>query len=198
MEEYDDLCTRVWDAGCDDASPELDAIAGRLERIESERPADAAPGSGHLQIAQSTNPYRQPDPYRPRPEGALDRTADGAALVGRTPDDQRQDGRPAIFSDKSLTGRWAPRATTTWWELFGDVKLDLREADWPSERIVLDFQSAMSDTTIIVPPGTVIVDETTAILSDVKIKTSRTAPANGLTVVLDGVLIFGDLKVKDH
>ncbi|KGF19055.1 hypothetical protein, partial [Corynebacterium freneyi] len=33
--EYDELCARVWDDELADDSPELDAIAGRLERIES-------------------------------------------------------------------------------------------------------------------------------------------------------------------
>lgn len=194
IDEYDSLCAQVWDAERDDESGELDSIAGRLERIESARPADAAPAPEPMQIARTDNPYRQPDPYRPRtPDG----TGGGAALVGRTPDDERQDGRPAIFSDKKLSGRWAPKATTTWWGLFGDVKLDLREADWPAERIVLDFQSAMSETTIIVPPGTTIVDDTTAVFGDVSIKTSQTTPSNGLTVVLDGILMMSDLKVRD-
>ena len=135
------------------------------------------------------------DPYRPRPEG---RTDHGLELVGRTPDSDRQEGRPTLLSDKKFTGRWAPRADTTWWALFGEVKLDLRQADWPAERIVLDFQALCSDAKIIVPPGTTIVDDTTALLGEVKNKTSSTAPANGLTVVLDGFLFMSDLTVRDR
>ncbi|MFD5867790.1 LiaF domain-containing protein [Corynebacterium sp. NPDC060344] len=219
--DYDDLCARVWDAGCDDESPELDAIAGRLERIEAARPSGAAPGPDPLGTAHSGNPYRQPDPYRPRgahggdiahtggPGGDVARRGSGSAsgagagstgaeLVGNTPESERQDGRAALFSDRKMRGRWAPKATTTWWGVFGDVKLDLREADWPSDRIVLDFQSAMSETTIIVPPGTTIIDDTTVILGEVKIKASESAPANGLTVVIDGILLMSDLTIRDR
>lgn len=195
IREYDELCARVWDDELADDSPELDAIAGRLERIESARPADTAPAPDPLHAARSDNPYRQPDPYRPRPEG---RTDHGLELVGRTPDSDRQEGRPTLLSDKKFTGRWAPRADTTWWALFGEVKLDLRQADWPAERIVLDFQALCSDAKIIVPPGTTIVDDTTALLGEVKNKTSSTAPANGLTVVLDGFLFMSDLIVRDR
>ena len=178
--DYEDLCARVWDAAHDDDSDELDAIAGRLERLESAREPESPAA-----------PVRRGGGTSPTP-------VDGAALVGATPAADRQSGTSAVLSDKKLTGRWAPMVETTWWSFFGDVKLDLREADWPAERIVLDFQSALSDVTIIVPPGTAIVDDTTGILGAVKIKTSANAPANGLTVVLDGVLMGSDVKVRDH
>lgn len=195
IDEYDSLCGRVWDAGHDDDSTELDAVAGRLERLESARAPETGRSPSPGPPAPSANPYRNPDPYRPRP---ADGAAPGKELVGPTPDDDRQSGTPAIFSDKTFTGRWAPQATTTWWGIFGDVKLDLREANWPAARIELDFQSAFSDATVIVPPGTIVVDRTTSILGEVSIKTSSTAPANGLTVILDGVLVFGDIKVRDR
>ena len=164
----------------------------RLPRTRCHR---GTPGTDRIGPPRRDNPYRQPDPFRPRPEG---RTDHGLELVGRTPDSDRQEGRPTLLSDKKFTGRWAPRADTTWWALFGEVKLDLRQADWPAERIVLDFQALCSDAKIIVPPGTTIVDDTTALLGEVKNKTSSTAPANGLTVVLDGFLFMSDLTVRDR
>lgn len=180
IDEYDDLCARVWADDVGDDSPELDAVAGRLERIESARGRGAG-GVGGVGGGTGAEVARR-----------------AGDLIGTTPESQRQGGKAVVFTERKFNGRWAPKALTTWWAVMGDVKLDLRDADWPAERIVLDVQSVMAEVKVIVPPGTAVIDETTSIMSEVSVKTSRKAPANGLTVVLDGVLVMAEVTVRDR
>lgn len=183
IDEYSDLCAAVWDTSHDEDSPELDAIAGRLERLDEAR-ARTNPGQGHDGPGASISPHRN--------------LPAGRHTIGVTPPADRQKGSPAIFGDHEIEGRWAPQPETTWWSVFGETKIDLTEADFPGERLVLDVQSSFSEVRVTVPRGTRVVVNATAILSEVKQRQDPDAEANGLTVVIDGVLIFGELKIRER
>lgn len=189
ISEYEDACARVWSVDYGDDSTELDAVAGKLQRLEEAREHRRSAGG-----APSANPHHGSGVAR---TGSTNVPAPQAGGHDVTRPEDRQAGSPAIFSEKKYRGRWAPRQDTTWWGLFGEVKLDLRDADWPADRLVLDFQSTFSEASIIVPPGTAVLDETTPVFGEVKISTSASVPRNGLTVVLQGILIFSDVRVKD-
>ena len=153
------------------------------ERLDEAR-ARTNPGQGYDGPGASISPRRN--------------LPAGRHTIGVTPPADRQKGSPAIFGDHEIEGRWAPQPETTWWSVFGETKIDLTEADFPGERLVLDVQSSFSEVRVTVPRGTRVVVNATAILSEVKQRQDPDAEANGLTVVIDGVLIFGELKIRER
>ncbi|XVX19890.1 hypothetical protein ACQP1U_16600 [Actinomycetota bacterium] len=75
----------------------------------------------------------------------------------------------SVFSSLSRTGRWTVPAQPRVVAVFGDAKVDLREADWPSDVLELRAGALFGSLTVYVPRGTDVQLDGTAIFSDEKL-----------------------------
>lgn len=148
-----------------------------------------------------------PGPHGPRsgpppeivPQQPLPRyvPGQGAGQPARAQQDQTVVGG---FGDIVRTGVWTPARKTTAWQLFGDLKLDLREVLLPGETLEIESWSVFGDVKVIVPPGTQVLVSGGALLGDVKTETDpRQGPTEptGARLVLNAFGLFGDVRVRE-
>ncbi len=99
-----------------------------------------------------------------------------------------------VFGDLKRSGRFRLDDSTTGVAIFGDVFLDLREAELPA-RVELTVYTLFGDVKIIVPPGVTVQVSGFALFGDDKIDGTSPAPG-GPTLAIHRVGAFGDVKVK--
>lgn len=75
----------------------------------------------------------------------------------------------SVFSSLSRSGRWTVPQQPRVVAVFGDAKVDLREADWPSDVLELRAGALFSSVTVFVPRGTEVQFDGAAIFSDEKL-----------------------------
>lgn len=106
----------------------------------------------------------------------------------------------SIMSTKRREYGWRMRRRTSIGVVMGDAKLDLTTGVMEAPLCHLDVNIVMGDVVLKVPDGVRVVDETTAIMADVKLKGLRPLPAEAPTIVLRGLVLMGEVVVKgpDH
>lgn len=105
----------------------------------------------------------------------------------------------AFFGDVVRTGPWTAAVETSTMQLFGDVKLDLRQVLQPGETLQVTAYSMFGDIRIAVPPGTRVDIEGLNMLGDTQhdIAPEAQQPGeNGARVVLRAYSVFGDVRIR--
>lgn len=100
-----------------------------------------------------------------------------------------------LFADLKRSGPWQVPASSRWDTIFGDVKLDLREARVPAGEILIDAKTCFGDIELLVPEGVLVEVRGKAYLGDVKQRAGMVAPAGAPRIVLTGSTVFGDVRV---
>lgn len=80
--------------------------------------------------------------------------------------------------------------------IFGDLKLDLREATLTAPVTYLQVSSVFGDIRITVPPGVRVENRMSLVLGDERIDQGPRTSPGAPTVVVTGRSICGDLRVK--
>lgn len=101
-----------------------------------------------------------------------------------------------VFGDLKREGPWQLPAASRWDSFFGDVKLDLREAQVPAGEIVIDVRSFFGDVELLVPEGVLVEVRAKAYLGDVKQDAGMAGPTGAPRIVLTGSTVFGDVRVR--
>lgn len=101
-----------------------------------------------------------------------------------------------IFGDVERTGRWTPAPLTKIIPIFGDVRLDLREADLSSGQVEIRGYVAFGDVTIIVPPDVDVDLQAFTIFGDHKHQQIAPATPGQRRVVVTVYGVFCDITVK--
>lgn len=101
----------------------------------------------------------------------------------------------SVFGDLRRSGPWRLPERIHWRTVFGDVKLDLREAQVPAGTIEIDASTVFGDVELLVPEGVLVEVRSRAFLGDVKQRAGGAAPAGAPRVVLSGSTVFGDVRV---
>lgn len=156
-------------------------------------PADTdapMPVIGPSGIEPGTDAARRPSSEPPA------RRDDSAELAARLP--APRGTYVAIFGDSRRSGQFVAAETTTAVSVFGDVKLDLREAVVQQDTITVTAYSMFGNVTLIVPPGFVVDARGFQVFGDLKQDTRPLgAPRpTDRTVILNGYCMFGDIKVR--
>ena len=100
-----------------------------------------------------------------------------------------------IFSGSSLAGHWTAPAQLHLIAVFGGVEVDLTNAVWTSDEIVIDAYAVFGGIDLKVPDGVEVVDRTFAVFGGTSVK--RTSPQpTGRRVVIKGLAAFGGIDVK--
>jgi hypothetical protein len=98
-----------------------------------------------------------------------------------------------FFSGTRLEGRWNAPPLLHCVATFGGVAIDLTDAVWASDEIVIDAYAVFGGVNVKVPAGVEVVDHTFAIFGGTSVK--RTSPGNR-RVIVKGLAAFGGIDVK--
>ncbi|ADB51411.1 DUF1707 SHOCT-like domain-containing protein [Conexibacter woesei] len=167
------------------------------EREETIERLRAAAGEGRLTLEELTDRIETASGASTR--GQLDELTGDLPAFG-DPGGQVVTTVPArnsaLFGDHKRDGQWQLPAVSRWDSIFGDVKLDLREARVPAGEIVIDVRTFFGDVELLVPEGVLVEVRAKAFLGDVKQDAGMAGPAGAPRIVLTGTTVFGDVRVR--
>lgn len=105
----------------------------------------------------------------------------------------------SVFGDVVRKGRWSASRRSNFYQLFGDVKLDLREVLQPGETLEVTSWSIFGDVRIAVPPGTDVEVNGGTVFGDVRAETDPQGPAprTGARLVVNANSVFGEVRVRE-
>ena len=175
----------------------------RASDLERERTIDIlrdAAGEGRLTFEELAD--RIEDAARAKTRGELARLtrdlpagsavpvpAPGAALEAPA-------SQSSVFGDVRREGAWIVPARSSWHSVFGDVVLDLREAQVISAEVHIDAVSVFGDIDLLVPEGIAVEVRSSAPLGVVRQQAGAVAPPGAPRVILTGWTAFGDVHVR--
>jgi hypothetical protein len=99
----------------------------------------------------------------------------------------------SIFGSNKLAGRLAVPSQIWLTVVFGELKLDLRDAFFPPQAVRLVVESLCGSVEVLLPDGATVVDETRSIFSSHKL--SRGAGGIGPVVYVEGWSGCSDVKL---
>lgn len=103
----------------------------------------------------------------------------------------------ATFGDIKRTGAWVVPAQTRAVLVFGDMYLDLREAQLNPGENVIDVFTLFGDVRVLVPPGVRVISSGGTLFGDTEANLGNAAPKQNAPVVALKVSgVFGDAKVR--
>lgn len=105
-----------------------------------------------------------------------------------------QSNQVRVFGDLTRTGQFRLEEKSSSLMLFGDVFLDLREAELPAESEVTAY-SLFGDVKVVVPPGVNVLVSGFSLFGDDKVENAQRAEG-GPTLKIHRVGAFSDVKVK--
>lgn len=189
-----DAAIRASDAERNATIEQLRTAAGEgrltLEELADRIEAASGPTATRGELARLTADLPAPGPGLPA-AGAADGAAVGAGGVAVAPIDAS-----SVFGDLVRGGVWRLPQRSRWKTVFGDVRLDLREAHVPAGAIEIDASSLFGDVELLVPEGVLVDVSSRAVLGDVVQDAGGAAPAGAPRVLLSGGTFFGDVRVQ--
>ncbi|HST38246.1 MAG TPA: DUF1707 domain-containing protein [Conexibacter sp.] len=189
------------------SEPEVNEVrASDAEREQTVERLRTAAGEGRLTLEELSDRIEAASGARTREElarltgdlpaaGAGGELAPGRAAAGETVVTTAL-RNSSVFGDHRRSGAWQLPASSRWSTVFGDVKLDLREARVPAGEIAIDAGTVFGDVELLVPEGVVVEVRSRTLLGDVKQDAGVAAPAGAPRIVLTGGTVFGDVRVR--
>ncbi len=103
----------------------------------------------------------------------------------------------AVFGEVKRRGQWTLASQTTAVPIFGEILLDLREATFETDHVVLKIYLAFGSIKVIVPPGVQVDVRGITVFGEHDYK-QRTTPAPGApSLLIEGYGAFGEIKVLE-
>ena len=102
----------------------------------------------------------------------------------------------SVFGDVKREGAWLVPAAAGFSTVFGDVVLDLREAQVAAPETRIEASTIFGDVQLLVPEGVVVQVESRAFLGSVRQQAGLTVAPGAPRIVLTGHTIFGDVRVR--
>jgi Domain of unknown function (DUF1707)/Cell wall-active antibiotics response 4TMS YvqF len=99
-----------------------------------------------------------------------------------------------VFGDLKRAGLWRVPAYSSWSTVFGDVKLDLREAHIERSPVTIHTRAIFGDIEVLVPEGVAVDLRVASLFGTVK-QLADAADPSAPRVVGTGRTIFGDVRV---
>ena len=107
----------------------------------------------------------------------------------------------SIMSSTRRIGRWAVPRKLEILAVMSDSRIDLTQASLPAGIIDIQLKVVMASFKLIVPPNMRVINETHAIMADVRSRADELLPgdapatANAPVIRLTGVAIMSDVKI---
>lgn len=126
----------------------------------------------------------------PAPGDGFDRAI--VDTLNPTPESERINA--VMSSNRRLDQAWRLRKNVNISVVMGDVHLDLRNAVFEADQINIHVNAIMGEVKLFVPAGVRVVNETTPIMGETKIR-GLIEEATGPVVRLDGMVLMAELDV---
>jgi hypothetical protein len=104
--------------------------------------------------------------------------------------------RSTVFGDVRRTGPWKVPESSTWRSVFGNVVLDLRQAQLTTPIVTIDAGTVFGDIDVLVPEGVAVELSSRTVLGDVREDAADVGHAGAPRVILTGGAVFGDVRVR--
>jgi Domain of unknown function (DUF1707)/Cell wall-active antibiotics response 4TMS YvqF len=104
--------------------------------------------------------------------------------------------RFAVFGNVRRSGAWMVPARSSWMSVFGDIDLDLREAQVTATEVTIDAGTLFGDVELLVPEGVVVEIRCRTLFGDVRQEAGGVWAAGAPRVILAGGTVFGDVRVR--
>lgn len=106
----------------------------------------------------------------------------------------------AMLATKQRNGAWVVPPQLALNTVMGEIKLDLREAIFESNEVVLNVTCVMGGVKVWAPAGTEVIDATRGALSEVKLKKLNPTQPPSLRLIISGMVFMGEVTVygSDH
>jgi hypothetical protein len=107
---------------------------------------------------------------------------------------------PAILGSLVRAGNWNVPEEIDLLVIFGEAKLDLREASFAADTVVINLSMTVGSLELTVLPGTQIENDCHLVItsSEHKRPRKRRAAPNGLTVILQGRSTLGGITIRER
>lgn len=102
----------------------------------------------------------------------------------------------ALFGDVKRAGSWVVPKKSSAFLLFGDMMLDLREAQLQPGENRIEVFTVFGDVRVLAPPGLRVDAHGATLLGDAEVDMGSTPTTSGPYVSLYVSGVFGDVKVK--
>ena len=103
----------------------------------------------------------------------------------------------SVFGDIKRSGAWSVPDRGAWRTVFGDLKLDLRQARLTSATTEIELRTIFGDVELLVPPGVLVEVHCRTVFGDVRQQNLAPAAPGAPRLVLTGDCVFGDVRVLD-
>ncbi|MFG2193091.1 DUF1707 domain-containing protein [Streptomyces sp. NPDC048639] len=114
-----------------------------------------------------------------------------------------QDGLPvptvnlvAVFSASVRRGRWRVGGRTNAFSCFGSVEIDLTEAVFEQQQVVINATSVFGSVEIRVPENVTLRGSGTGVFGNVEVDTQESAEPGAPVVVVSGWAVFGSIEAR--
>lgn len=106
----------------------------------------------------------------------------------------------AVFSSITRGGQWVVPPVLKLKVVFGEMKLDLRDALFSSDTVEVEVDLTFGSVLLTLPAGTHVENDTTAVFGGSKHQPHDgfDVEPNGLSVHITGRALFGDLKIRER
>lgn len=98
----------------------------------------------------------------------------------------------SLFSSVKRQGRFTLPPELRLDAAFAELKLDLRESLFPEKHVLLVANSLCASVTVLLPHGTTVVDNSTAIAASHQV--SQSSEEHGPIIHVEGWNLFSDVK----
>lgn len=122
-----------------------------------------------------------------------------SAVVNYQPGDPDQAAEQivAIFSGTSRDGQWEVRPNTSILTAFGGVELDLTQAIFTSQTVVMNVFCMFGGVELTVPVGTVVENQVAAVFGGAETRKIAAPLAGAPKVIVKGFVCFGGVEVRN-
>ena len=102
----------------------------------------------------------------------------------------------SIFGSSKKQNTWDVPKEMQVLNIFGDTTLDFDEAKLTSMTTRINISCIFGSVKIFVPEGIKVVSNVSCILGGIKDRASSRNNVNEPTIILDGFVLFGDIRIK--
>ncbi|MFJ8359051.1 DUF1707 domain-containing protein [Streptomyces sp. NPDC093984] len=131
-------------------------------------------------------------PRRTAPAYAAPPGRPAAGSIPREPDESVV----AVFSSTVRRGRWRPRRRTHAYAIFGSVEIDLSEALFEYQQVVIKAVSVFGDVQIRVPENVSLRSTGGGVLGNFEVSPLDSGDPDAPVIHVDGLAVFGNVEAK--
>ncbi|RII20805.1 hypothetical protein DSC45_03075 [Streptomyces sp. YIM 130001] len=157
-----------------------DEFTDRVEGVYSAKTVgELEPLVRDLPAARSGTATSAPSSYRPGPIP-----------------DEPDENLVAVFSSSTRKGRWRVGRRTHAYSIFGNIEIDLTEAVFEHQQILVKCFSIFGNVEITVPENITLKGNGSGVFGNFEVETLEAPDPGAPVVLIDGYSVFGNIEAK--